>query len=137
MLYFAYGLNTNVTSMAQRCPRAVSFGQAKLLGHRFRFAGPADVQVNRLCCVDGVLWDITDECLRALDSLEGYPYFYGRKWATVELDGEHCQAMVYYMQPGNRNAPPSSSYFDMVLEGYEEHGVSTRQLWAAQNVVLS
>ena len=136
MLYFAYGMNTNVAGMAQRCPAAVSFGRAQLLGHRFRFAGPADVQVNRFCRVDGVLWDITSECLRALDILEGYPYFYNRKWATVELDGERCEAMVYYMQPGNKNAPPSSGYFSMLLEGYEEHGVSTHQLWAAQNVVL-
>ena len=136
MLYFAYGMNTNSQGMAERCPAAVSFGRAQLVGHQFRFAGPADVQVNRFCHVDGVLWDITDECLKALDMLEGYPYYYDRKWARVEIDGEVCQALVYYMQPGNRNSSPSSSYFHMVLEGYEEHGVSTHQLWQAQNVVL-
>jgi gamma-glutamylcyclotransferase (GGCT)/AIG2-like uncharacterized protein YtfP len=136
MLYFAYGMNTNTQGMAQRCPAAVSFGSAKLLGHCFRFAGPADVQVNRSSHVDGVLWDITKECLRALDTLEGYPYYYNRKWASVELNGNVCQALVYYMQPGNRNGPPSEGYFNMVLEGYTEHGVSTHQLWNAQKVVL-
>lgn len=135
MLYFAYGMNTNSQGMAQRCPAAVSFGRARLLEHRFRFSGPADVQRNRFCSVDGVLWDITDHCLQALDRLEGYPYYYGRKWARVELDGEVCEALVYYMQPGNRDAPPSSGYFSMVLEGYEEHGVPTQQLW--ENVTQS
>ena len=131
MLYFAYGMNTNTEGMAQRCPRAVSFGAAKLLGHKFRFSGPADVQVDRSCEVDGVLWDITEDCLQSLDNLEGYPFYYDRKWAQVEQDGKIYEAMVYYMLPGNKNHPPSSSYFACVLEGYEEHGVSTRQLFNA------
>ncbi len=135
MLYFAYGLNTNVTSMAHRCPAAVSFGRAQLTGHRFRFAGPADVQRDRHSDVEGVLWDITDACLAALDTLEGYPFYYDRKWARVQFNGQECQALVYYMQPGNRNSPPSSGYFNMVLEGYEEHGVPTQQLW--ENVTQS
>jgi hypothetical protein len=136
MLYFAYGMNTNSQGMAHRCPAAVSFGRATLEGHRFRFAGPADVQRDRHSDVEGVLWDITEECLAALDRLEGYPHFYDRKWARVWFQGQEVQALVYYMQPGNRNAPPSDGYFDMVLEGYREHGVSTHQLWGAQNVVL-
>jgi gamma-glutamylcyclotransferase (GGCT)/AIG2-like uncharacterized protein YtfP len=135
MLYFAYGMNTNTQGMARRCPGAVAFGRSQLLGHRFRFAGPADVQVNRFCRVDGVLWDITESCLKSLDMLEGYPYYYNRKWATVELDGECCQALVYYMQPGNKTSPPSSGYFATVMEGYEEFGVPTKQLW--ENVTQS
>lgn len=135
MLYFAYGMNTNTQGMAHRCPSAVAFGCAQLLGHSFRFAGPADVQVNRFSQVDGVLWDITDECLKSLDTLEGYPYFYNRKWAKVKLNGEICQALVYYMQPGNKTRAPSSGYFATVLEGYEEFAVPTKQLW--ENVTQS
>jgi gamma-glutamylcyclotransferase (GGCT)/AIG2-like uncharacterized protein YtfP len=135
MLYFAYGMNTNTQGMARRCPGAVAFGRARLLGHRFRFAGPADVQVDRRYFVDGVLWDITEDCLKSLDVLEGYPYFYERKWAQVEHNQGECSALVYYMQPGHRNSPPSSGYFNMVNEGYEEFGVPTRQLW--QNVTQS
>lgn len=135
MLYFAYGMNTNAQGMARRCPAAVAFGHARLLGHSFRFSGPADVQVNRWDYVDGVLWDITDNCLKSLDMLEGYPYFYDRKWATVEFEQGECEAMVYYMQPGNKSRPPSSSYFNTVLEGYTEFGVPTEQLF--QNVTKS
>lgn len=134
MLYFAYGMNTNTQGMARRCPGAVAFGHARLLGHRFRFAGPADVQVDRREYVDGVLWDITEDCLKALDNLEGYPYYYGRKWATVEFDQGEYSALVYYMQPGNKNSDPSEGYFDMVLEGYKEFAVPTDQLY--QNVIL-
>lgn len=135
MLYFAYGMNTNTQGMAHRCPAAVAFGRAKLLGHRFRFAGPADVQVDRRHDVDGVLWDITQDCLKSLDMLEGYPYFYDCKWAQVEFGQDEYSALVYHMQPGHRNSPPSSSYFSMVLEGYEEFAVPTKQLW--ENVTES
>jgi len=133
MLYFAYGMNTNSQGMAHRCPAAVSFGRATLEGHRFRFSGPADVQVDRHSDVEGVLWDITEQCLAALDALEGYPFYYNRKWARVWFEGQEIQALVYFMQPGNRNAPPSSGYFATVLEGYEEFGVPTQQLWENVN----
>ena len=128
MLYFAYGMNTNVDGMARRCPRAVSFGRAQLLGHRFRFAGPADVQRDRRFNVDGVLWDITDQCLAALDRLEGYPFYYDRKWAQVQYQDQVFWALVYFMRPGHGNGAPSSDYFDMVWQGYQEHGVPTAQL---------
>lgn len=135
MLYFAYGMNTNTDGMASRCPRAVSFGRAQLLGHRFRFAGPADVQRDRRSNVDGVLWDISPQCLAALDRLEGYPFYYSRKWARVQYQDQQCQALVYFMLPGHRNGAPSSDYFDMVLQGYCEHGVPTDQLWQNYNTV--
>lgn len=135
MLYFAYGMNTNSQGMAHRCPAAVAFGRARLLGHRFRFSGPADVQVDRRDYVDGVLWDITEDCLQALDILEGYPHYYDRKYTTVEFEGVFVDAMVYFMLPGNRNHPPSSGYFNTVLEGYTEFGVPTTQLY--ENVTES
>lgn len=133
MLYFAYGMNTNSQGMARRCPAAVAFGHARLLGYRFRFAGPADVERDRRNNVDGVLWDITDQCLDSLDTLEGYPYFYNRSWQMVEFGGATMMALVYHMQPGQQNEQPSSGYFATVLEGYEEFGVPTQQLWESVN----
>lgn len=115
--------------MTHRCPLAQSLGAAQLLGHRFRFAGPADVQRDRRCNVDGVLWNITTQCLAALDVLEGYPSYYSRKWASVEHRGQLCQALVYFMLPGHRNAAPNRYYFDMVLQGYQQHSVPTQQLY--------
>jgi gamma-glutamylcyclotransferase (GGCT)/AIG2-like uncharacterized protein YtfP len=133
MLYFAYGMNTNTQGMARRCPGAVAFGRARLLGHRFRFAGPADVQIDCRDYVDGVLWDLTDNCLKALDMLEGYPSYYDRKYATVEFGQGEYSALVYFMQPGNKNSPPSDGYFNMVLEGYTEFAVPTTQLYKNVN----
>ena len=131
MLYFAYGMNTNREGMSYRCPNAISLGPARLLDHAFRFSGPADVVVEPGSYVDGVLWDITPRCLRALDILEGYPYYYNRAPLQVEHAGEIVEAIVYFMTPGNEDSLPGQSYFDMVFEGYTQHGVPIDQLYNA------
>lgn len=130
-LYFAYGMNTNIDGMAHRCPAAVSHGHARLLNYSFRFAGPADVVKTRDSYVDGVLWTITDRCLASLDVLEGYPYFYTRRSRPVWFKGRIVNALVYYMNPGHLDSPPSEGYFNMVLEGYQTHAVPVDQLWNA------
>ena len=130
-LYFAYGMNTNVTHMAQRCPAAVSHGHAMLLNHAFRFSTHADVVKDSNSFVHGVLWTITDDCLSALDLVEGYPYYYNRRFRQVMFNGRVVNALVYYMQPGNMDCKPGQSYFDFVAEGYREHGVPTDQLYNA------
>jgi gamma-glutamylcyclotransferase (GGCT)/AIG2-like uncharacterized protein YtfP len=130
-LYFAYGMNTNATGMTQRCPGAVSHGRAQLMDHVFRFSGPADVVKCQGSYVDGVLWTITDRCLDSLDILEGYPYYYTRKYRNVRYQNRTVRALTYFMQPGHLDSPPSDGYFDMVAEGYREHGVPTDQLYNA------
>lgn len=134
-LYFAYGMNTNTEGMAQRCPAAVSHGHAMLLNHAFRFSTHADVVKCSESFVHGVLWTITDDCLKSLDMLEGYPYYYNRRYRRVLVGGRVVEALVYYMQPGNMDCKPSQHYFDMVHQGYTEHGVPTDQLHNALEIL--
>ena len=130
-LYFAYGLNTNVDSMGNRCPAALSLGSAILPNYQYRFSRHADVVPNSDSEVLGVLWDITADCLESLDILEGYPDYYERKIVDVIHGGQVKQALVYYMTPGLVDAPPSDSYLNMVVEGFEQHGVDTKQIFKA------
>ena len=129
MLYFAYGMNTNRSEMAQRCPGALSLGHARLIDRIFRFATHADVVKCRGSYVDGVLWTIDDFHLNALDRLEGYPYYYNRRSLRVAHDNRIVMAETYYMQPGNLDALPSQSYFDMVVEGYNQHNIPLDQVY--------
>ena len=128
MLYFAYGLNTNPVEMAQRCPQARSLGHARLINHLFRFAQHADVEPQSGSFVEGVLWEITEDCLRALDQLEGYPVYYNRVVATVMHESRAFHALVYRMQPGHPDSLPTRGYYHLVTEGYRAHGVPTDQL---------
>jgi hypothetical protein len=47
----------------------------------------------------------------------------------VEHRGEVIVAECYFMQPGNEPSLPNQSYFDMVVQGYEQHGVPTDQVF--------
>jgi len=126
MYYFGYGMNTNKKQMTGRCPASVSLGAAKLPEHIFEFRVHADVREESGVVADGVLWKITDTCLAALDILEGYPHYYDRK--TVQVEHPELgvvEALVYYMTDQEHLAPPHDSYYDMLIEGYTEHEVST------------
>lgn len=131
MLYFAYGMNTNREQMSIRCPAARSLGYATLPRYRFRFDTHADVVPDNQNTVHGVLWEVTDSCVTALDALEGYPYYYLRKTVTVYYRGQRLQAMTYYMTDNRDDNPPSSGYVAMLKQGYSEHGVPEDQIYSA------
>lgn len=128
MLYFAYGMNTNPREMALRCPGATALGHARLVNHSFRFAQHADVEPCADSYVDGVLWEINEDNLRALDNLEGYPYYYNRVVSSVVHGTRTYHALVYRMQPGHIDSEPTMGYYNLVIEGYRAHSVPTEQL---------
>jgi gamma-glutamylcyclotransferase (GGCT)/AIG2-like uncharacterized protein YtfP len=133
--YFAYGMNTNLDSMQSRCPTAQSLGCAILPAYEFRFANHADILENPEFDTYGVLWDITREDLRSLDALEGYPFYYDRKVVEVIHNGQPVRAITYFMQPGNPDRLPATSYYEMVQEGYLQNGVPVYQLEEAINFI--
>ena len=127
-LYFSYGMNTNLAQMARRCPQAVSLGAAVLPGFRCEFKSFATVVADYEMDTVGVVWEISDDCEAALDILEGYPVYYTKQIVTVLIDGTLHTAMTYLMYPDEQLSLPSNSYYNMVADGYEDHGISIDQL---------
>ena len=128
MKYFAYGMNTNLTQMAARCPGAVCLGPAWIDNYALVFRHFADIEPEVDSYCDGVLWEITDDNLVALDALEGYPYHYTRFSVVVNTDRGSDIALVYQMVDQSFEQPPSNHYFNTVYEGYEQNNVDTHQL---------
>jgi gamma-glutamylcyclotransferase (GGCT)/AIG2-like uncharacterized protein YtfP len=128
MYYFAYGMNTNLGSMQQRTPTSVSMGRAQLNDFEFRFAYHADVVPKPGKMVEGVLWSIDQDGLRALDTLEGYPNYYDRIRVTVTCQSKEYSAWVYVMTPGQDLGMPSNHYKDHLLEGYTQHRIPINQI---------
>jgi len=137
MFYFAYGMNTNRSSMTWRCPGAISFGHARLLDHEFRFSHHADVVVRPGESVDGVLWLIDEDHLADLDVLEGYPLYYNRTVLPVEYQDNIIMAECYRMQPDNLDCRPGKGYLDMIFEGYREYSIPEGQIWLALDRIPS
>lgn len=126
--YLAYGMNTNISSMATRCPAAQSLGKVTLKNHRLQFKYHCDVEFRPGAQVECALWLITDSCEKNLDQLEGYPFYYDKKEVVVEFNGQTVRPMIYYMKSVDTVDFPSQYYFDTVSQGYVEHNMSLDQL---------
>jgi len=127
MYYMAYGMNTNRDAMAARCPKAKPMGGFYLPDHRLIFRGVADFRHDVDSVLPVVLWEITPDCLRALDRLEGYPNLYDRR----KINGDW---LIYDMN-GNKNAiaRPSEGYYRMIEQGYKDFGLDDWYLRAARH----
>lgn len=143
-LYFAYGANTNVGSMAGRCPAAVPLATCVIPDHKLVFRGVADVVECDGAKVRGVMWRITRQCELALDRFEGYPTLYVKKYVGVEWKGKEHDLMLYVMRDRDTLAEPSGWYEACLREGYADFGVSAKQIdraireaqeWAARSKV--
>lgn len=135
MYYFAYGMNTDPTAMSERLAKSdrvpFAIGAAVLEDWQFRFAYYADVQPKDGSKVEGVLWSISKEHLKALDAREGFPYYYNRKIVKVKVNDLEVSAWVYFMQEGEPTAPPSQNYLDMLIRGYNTYGADLAQVYIA------
>ena len=131
--YFAYGMNTNIDEMTMRCPQAINLGCCTLKGFELKFRLHADIDQVAGSEMEGVLWDITPDCERALDSLEGYPYYYDKievvvNPATPVNKMTNIVAMAYIMTSKGPEQSPSIHYEDCLLEGYTANGLDVDKL---------
>jgi hypothetical protein len=74
-LYFSYGANLHLQSMAIRCPNARPLRSAILENYQLIFSGVASIEPCQGSRVQGALWEITDQCERNLDLFEGIRLF--------------------------------------------------------------
>ena len=124
MLYMAYGMNTNRDAMAVRCPKAKPLGGFYLPDTRLVFRGVADIVPDTETICPVVLWEITLDCLRSLDQLEGYPHLYNRRKINTDW-------IVYEMNDKTRNRPPNGGYYKMIEDGYKDFGLDDYKLRVA------
>tara|TARA_R100000655_G_scaffold77938_1_gene117307 strand:+ start:33480 stop:33935 length:456 start_codon:yes stop_codon:yes gene_type:complete len=120
MLYFAYGANLNINGMKRRCPKAKPMGKFSLPSHKLVFKGVADIEEQDGSEVHGVLWDITEDCEKALDRFEGYPYLYLKRTSWRKINGYAEPVMFYVMRNSKEYIMPSTPYLECIKEGYED-----------------
>ena len=80
MLYFAYGSNLDPDQMKSRCPGHQVVGMAVMHDHQMVFpltshdwgGGVAGVQMHHGAELWGMVFELTDDDLAALDRYEGY-----------------------------------------------------------------
>jgi hypothetical protein len=141
MLYFAYASNLDPEIMRALCPGHRVVGLAALADHRLGFprfspewgGGIAAPQLAHGETVWGMVYDVSDEEIAALDRKDGYlgpgdqHNACDRESATVDLtrsdDGSiprRIRPYLYIARPSNPS-PPSRRYLDAMLRGARHH----------------
>jgi len=103
--------------MAERCPNANYLGSTELKDWRLIFKSVATIEKDLGKHVPVGVFQITEECEKALDIYEDYPQLYDKKELNVILDATQVTAMTYIMVGKYGIAPPSSKYFNVSIEG--------------------
>lgn len=112
-LYFAYGANMSQASMARRCPAATNPRPFVLQDWKLKFYSHATIEHSPGDSVWGILWDITPECERSLDSFEGFPSYY-----TKRKYHQDKQKFFFYEMASYREGSPSKCYVDDIRSVY-------------------
>ena len=131
MYYFAYGSNMNWPQMKQRCPSARFVSVACLNEHLFaitrqswrRLCGTADVVPESGSEVWGILYDIDDSEVGALDSFEDG---YRRKEMPVVLNSDSRRPLKAWIYVAEREADPplpNAVYKRLMVEGARYWGL--------------
>lgn len=136
VFYFAYGSNMNIAQIASRCPTARFVSAAWVNGYELRFAGYSSLWDGGVATmypsldtsVTGKLFEMSASDLDRMDVFEGYyysrvPIFVNSYSGTVEA--------ITYLRTGVET-PPSSDYFQTILDGTGENQVHDKALWSAR-----
>ena len=119
--------------MAERCPNANYLGSTELKDWRLIFKSVATIEKELGKYVPVGIFQITNECEKALDIYEDYPHLYDKKDLDVILDGSQVTAMTYVMVGKYGIAPPSKKYFNVISEGYKNCGLNSDFLLEAED----
>lgn len=125
-LTFAYGMNMYPDAM----PEWAVGRKAWLPGYRLAWRGYADVEEHPGAVVPGVLWQLEDHDLHALDVREGVPHLYGRKLVEVTVadpDGDPATELAWVYQ---MNAATVAYYAERRLGGLAT--CSDHYLWMVE-----
>jgi len=116
-LYFAYGSNMSRKLMRKHCPQARALGTAVLADHRFivMAEGFATIIAQPGEAVHGVLWELSDGNVAALDAYESVDSgLYRATTLPVHHGGRVTPALVYIAR-SCEHGRPKPAYIELVL----------------------
>ena len=133
MRYFAYGSNLNVRFMQIYCPSAAFLMKAELPNYRVDFLHYSEKRQGGISSiietpgemVHGVIYDVKDDEIKAMDILESVPEGLYRRETFLVLgeDGSWQAADLYHVTNPRGPYPPSKGYLEDMIEGAKEHGL--------------
>ncbi|MBN1176386.1 MAG: gamma-glutamylcyclotransferase [Dehalococcoidales bacterium] len=130
MYYFAYASNLNKKQMQTRCPDSKPLFVAVLPNYKIVFTGwsrqwrggKATIKSFRGEKVRGAIYEVSEACLRQLDSHEAD---YEHLNVTVfDEDNEPHQVITYIKSGQLDESQPSQEYGEIIRQGYRDWGIA-------------
>jgi cation transport regulator ChaC len=132
MLYFAYGINMDIESLASRGVTFEKIINGKARGYRLVFdkpaadgTGRADLQDDRGSTVEGVIWEVPEADLERLAVYEGIDqgHYRGMEIIVQTARGE-LSCLAYRAAKFRSGLKPAPDYLAAIVRGAETHGLS-------------
>jgi gamma-glutamylcyclotransferase (GGCT)/AIG2-like uncharacterized protein YtfP len=133
MLYFSYGSFLDSETLMRHCPRAVYSGKAMLPNWEVQFnflsrtynGGVTGIEPAVAKLVKGVLYEVSDEEILHLDSIEGVPegIYYRQTIYVVDESGKAVKAATYRTTNPKGPFNPTKKYVGLMISGAKEHGL--------------
>ncbi|HVM11361.1 MAG TPA: gamma-glutamylcyclotransferase family protein [Actinomycetota bacterium] len=136
MRYFAYGVHMDPRAMAEACPGAPAGKVGRLDGYRLGFTvyserwegGAANIEADPDAHVWGVVWEVPEECIRALDTYEGHPTFYRQEDVTVATGDRTVDCVTYRVAHQTGFVRPSDAYVNVLRAAMRQQGLPPEAL---------
>jgi gamma-glutamylcyclotransferase (GGCT)/AIG2-like uncharacterized protein YtfP len=133
MLYFSYGSFLDSETLKRHCPKAQYVGKAILPNWEVQFnflsrtykGGVTGIEPAVAKLVRGVLYDVSNEELQHLDSIEGVPegIYYRQTIYVVDESGKPMKTVTYRTTNPRGPFKPMRKYLDLMIKGAKEHGL--------------
>ncbi|MCG8564506.1 MAG: gamma-glutamylcyclotransferase [Desulfobacterales bacterium] len=134
MYHFGYGSNLSTAYTQEMLPSAKFVMKAFVPNYSVQFqfwskvrnGGLSNIVPDMGKMVHGVLFEVPEEEMVALDTLEGayVGQYYRKTLLTVGEDGVIYPADIYRVIDPQGPYPPSKGYVKIMLDGAREHGLA-------------
>jgi len=139
--YFAYAVNMNLNHMRTLCGKHMKVvGPAQALGYELGFnsQGYGTIFDSPAKSMWGVLFELDETALKALDNYEEYPTVYDRKEIFVKnVFGKTVTATVYFQHNPVHNGLPNQEYLMRVIIGAKENNLPKEWIASLESHIVS
>ena len=133
MLYFSYGSFLDSDTLRRHCPNAIYKGKAILPNWELQFnfmsltykGGVTGIEPATARLVRGVLYEVNNEELLNLDSIEGIPegIYYRQTIYVIDESGKAVKTATYRTTNPKGPFKPTKRYIGLMISGAKECGL--------------
>jgi hypothetical protein len=128
-IFVAYGSNLTLCQIQTRCPEAELVGTGIIPNYKMQFREFATIIPCPGAYTPAVVWKINHNDEESARNHAEYPYH--KEKLLVKLDDGNIVHAIAFILDGGYLLPPSTQYFNALLQAYKDFGLNTDYLFQA------